>query len=382
MKFFENFAFIIKYALIGTLVGFAVLFFIPNSPMSFNWGEAKQAWSFYKQSQNNQSNEQTPVNLAKSSFADAVDKAGPSVVSVRSIRKSRVRPATNGREGDVFVDTPFGVGSGVIFDENGYIVTNYHVVDKSARIAVQFSNGVRKYADIVGIDQKNDIAVLKVNIKTPNVAELGVSSDVRAGDVVMAIGTPFGVFDNSVTKGIISSIDHGPISPLIQTDAAINYGNSGGALVNSEGKVIGISSAKFSLEKNGNDNTGINFGIPIDTVKEVFDQLITHGRVVRNWFGANVKNFSPEFYRQLGLEVENISGLLVTQVEAGSPSAEAGLMRGDYLVEFDGHNVPSSMEGLRKIFVQIPIGKEISIEVIRKKQRVRMQLKLKEKPQS
>jgi len=377
MKFFANFVFLIRYALLGTLVGFTVLFFVPESPMSFNWVEAQKAWNFYQQSQN----PATPPlsNSTGNSFAAAVEKAGPSVVSVRAMRNSRVRPATDGREGDVFVDTPFGVGSGVILDERGYIVTNYHVVDKSAKIAVHFSNGLRKYAELVGFDQQNDIAVLKVNIKTPAVAELGNSSKVRAGDVVMAIGTPFGLFENSVTKGIISSINHGPLYPKIQTDAAVNYGNSGGALINAQGQVIGISSAKFSIERN--DEIGINFGIPIDVVKEIFEQIVKHGRVVRNWFGAELQQLTAAGHRQVDPGAEYGSGLLFSRIEPGSPSAEAGIRPRDFLVEFDGHKVQSIVQ-LRKIFMEIPIGKEITLEVLRNKEPVKLHLKLREKPQT
>ncbi len=370
MKFLKNFVFILKYALLGIVFGFAVLFFIPQSPLNFNWQEAQKAWRFYQQASQAQ-----PVS---SSLSEAVEKAGASVVSVRAMRKSRVRPAPDGRSGDVLVDTPFGVGSGVIFDQRGYIVTNYHVVESSVEIAVYFSNGLRKKADIVGFDQRNDIAVLKVDIETPAVAELGNSSEVRTGDEVLAIGTPFGLFQNSVTKGIISSIDHGPLYPKIQTDAAINYGNSGGALINSKGQVIGISSAKFSFE--ANDEIGINFGIPIDVVKESFEQIIKNGRVIRNWFGAELLQLNRAGYMQVDPGIEFGTGLLVNRIEVGSPSSEAGLVPGDYLIEFDGV-VIKDMVQLRKIFLELPIGKEVIVKILRNKQPLEINLKLREKPQ-
>jgi serine protease DegQ len=373
MKFLKNFAFFVKYAVIGSIVGFAILFFVPNSPFSFNWHEAKQAWQYYQKASSS-----IPTNTSHS-VSEAVEKAGASVVSVRAMRKSRVRPAPDGRAGDVLVDTPFGVGSGVVFDKRGYIVTNYHVVENSAEIAAYFSNGLRKKAEIVGFDQRNDIAVLKVDIETPDVAELGNSSEVRTGDEVMAIGTPFGLFQNSVTKGIISSIDHGPLYPKIQTDAAINYGNSGGALINTKGQVIGISSAKFSFE--ANDEIGINFGIPIDVVKESFEQIVKNGRVIRNWFGAELLQLNRAGYLQVDPGVEYGTGLLINRIEVGSPSSEAGLIPGDYLIEFDGHLIRDMVQ-LRKIFLGLPIGKDVIVKVLRNKQPIEIKLQLREKPQN
>lgn len=376
MKLLSNLFFIIKFALLGCIIGFTVLFFMSNSPLNFNWSEAKKAWKFYQLSQTSPSDEQCSSN---NSFADAVEKAGPSVVSVRAKKNSTVRPATDGREGDVFVDTPIGAGSGVILDKRGYIVTNYHVIANSGLIAVHFSNGLKKRATLIGIDKQNDIAVIKVNIETPNVAELGNSSEVRAGDAVMAIGTPFGLFQNSVTQGIVSYINHGPLYPKIQTDAEVNYGNSGGALVNDKGQVIGISRSKFSIESN--DEIGINFGIPIDLVKDVFEQIVKNGRVVRNWFGTQLIQLSSNGYKQIDLGSEFGTGLLVNQIEVGSPSFEIGLKPGDYLIEFDGHRI-ASMVQFWKIFNELPIAKEVPIKVIRNKQPLEMVLKLREMPQN
>ncbi|MBV1908525.1 MAG: trypsin-like peptidase domain-containing protein [Kangiellaceae bacterium] len=347
-----------------------------NSPMSFNWSEAQKAWAYYKDEASRPASAQE--TLTHDSFSAAVEKAGPSVVSVSAIRKSRVRPATDGRKGDMLVDTPIGVGSGVIVDKDGYIVTNYHVIKGSTTVAVQFSNGIRKKAQIVGVDQTNDIAVLRVNIKTPYIAELGNSDEVKVGDDLLAIGTPFGLFSNSVTKGIVSSINHGPLYPRIQTDAAINYGNSGGALLNSKGQVVGISRSKFSVDQG--DEIGINFGIPINVVKESFDQIKLHGRVIRNWFGAELLQLSREGYEQLNPPVDFGKGLLINRMEQGSPSTEAGLKSGDYMIEFDGHEV-SDMEHLRKIFIELPIGKEVGVRVLRNNEIIETTIKLRERPQ-
>lgn len=378
MKLFAKFIYFIKFSLLGGMLGFTILFFAPDSPLSFNWKEVQNVWAFYK---NNSSAENSrPENITGqsqvASYAKAIEKAGASVVSVQTRRKGRVRPAKDGKKGDMLVDISVGVGSGVIFDKNGYIVTNYHVIAGSYNIAVHFSSGLRKYATVVGFDKQNDIAVLKVDIPTPEIAELGNSSELRTGDVVMAIGTPFGLFTNSVTQGIVSAIDHGPLEPRIQTDAAINYGNSGGALINSKGQVIGISSAKFSVEKN--DEIGINFASPIDIVKETFDQIIKNGRVARNWLGVglNQLNRAGHDYFEPGIAYGN--GLLISGIEPGSPGFEAGLQVKDFLVRFDDQAV-KSMEEFRKLFIAIPIGKQVKIEVLRDKKLLKLQLKLREK---
>ncbi|MDQ7050641.1 MAG: trypsin-like peptidase domain-containing protein [Enterobacterales bacterium] len=264
----------------------------------------------------------------------------------------------------------------LFFHPDGYIVTNYHVIVGSSRIAVHFSDGRRKYAKVVGFDQQNDIAVLKVNIRTPKVADLGDSSLVRTGDVVLAIGTPFGLFKNSVTMGIISAIDHGPFHPRIQTDASINFGNSGGALINAKGQVIGISSAKFSIEKN--DEIGINFGTPIDTVKEIFTQLIKHGRVARNWLGVGLNQLNQAGHKHFQPGIAFGVGLLVSNIEKGSPGDRAGLKVEDYLIRFDGVEVTSMIQ-FRELFISIPIGKEVEIEVLRKQKLIKLTLKLRER---
>ncbi len=375
MKNLYRVIFFAKFAFVGALIGFLWLFFMPNSSLNPNWHQLKQAWAFYQQV-SNEGISSTNNGSFQLSYADAIQKAGPSVVSVKAIRQGRARPATDGRKGDMLVDISVGVGSGVIFNQDGYIVTNYHVIAGSSRVAVHFSDGRRKYAQVVGFDQQNDIAVLKVNIKTPKVAELGDSSKVRTGDVVLAIGTPFGLFKNSVTMGIISAIDHGPFHPMIQTDASINYGNSGGALINAKGQVIGISSAKFSIEKN--DEIGINFGTPIDTVKEIFTQLIKHGRVARNWLGVGLNQLNKAGHTHFKPGVEFGTGLLVSNIEKGSPGDLAGLKVEDFLIKFDGVEVKSMLQ-FRELFISTPIGKEVEIEVLREQKPVKLTLKLRER---
>ena len=373
MKLLTNITYLIKYLLFGCIIGFIVLFFIPKSPMEFNWYEAKSAWDFYK----NNKTSGSLIHSPQDSYSTAIEKAGPSVVSVRTMRQGRARPATDGRKGDVLVDVSVGVGSGVIFNQDGYIVTNHHVIANSIRVEIHFPDGRKEYAKLVGVDPENDIAVLKVNVKTPRVAELGSSANVKTGDIIMAIGTPFGLFQNSVTLGIVSAIDHGPYYPKIQTDATINYGNSGGAMINTKGQVIGISRSKFSV--NRNDETGISFGVPIDVVKDVFNDIKNHGRVIRNWLGINTVQLNQAQHQNLNPGVDFGLGLFIVDIEPGSPSAEAGLKVEDLLIRFDGNQINGPVE-FKKLFLSIPIGKEVDIEVIRNKKPVTMTLKLRERP--
>lgn len=371
MKLINNLVHLIKFSLVGLLFGFLVLFFIPNSPMGFNWISAKNAW-IYSQNQL-----KTPEENHPSSYSHAVAKAGPSVVSVKAFHQGRARPATSGREGDVLIDLSVSVGSGVILKEDGYIVTNYHVIAGSMRVAVQFSNGQREDAEVIGVDRQNDIAVLKVDSNTPLVAELGNSSQVQTGDIVMSIGTPFGVFKNSVTSGIISAIYLGQLDPYIQTDASINYGNSGGALINSKGQVIGITRSKYSVKRN--DEIGIGFAVPIDIVKEVVDAIIKHGRVARNWLGTDLNQLRKISHQQLNPGIEFGSGLMIGNIEKDSPAGLAGLKTRDFLIQFDGEAV-KNMSQFRKLFMNTPIGKSVPITVLRNKEPLVLQLNLKERP--
>lgn len=371
---------IIKLLLLGGLGGLLTLFFMPESPLSFNWSEVNKAWQYHQQiSQESSPSKQFDSRNSSQvfSYSKAVEKAGPSVVSIQAHLPGRsARRARNGREGDVLVDFPINVGSGVVFDEDGYIITNHHVILGSKTVSVHFPDGRYKKAMIVGVDSQNDIAVLKVDIPTPMVAELGRSKDVRAGDIILAIGTPFGLFENSVTSGIVSSVDHGVLYPKIQTDAPINYGNSGGALINTLGQVIGISAQKFSVNQKG--DTSISFGIPIDIVKEVFDDIKLHGRVIRNWLGGGLNELNLAGHNFFDPGVDFGSGLLVGSIEKGSPVDEAGVIRDDYLVKFDGTEI-TSMAQFKELFDAIPIGKEVEVELLRNKELIKLKLKLREK---
>jgi len=304
------------------------------------------------------------------SFADAVARTAPAVVNVFSRRlvteevhprepldnsSSSVAPIL--RQG---IQT--GLGSGVIVDRNGFIVTNNHVIACAERINVQLADGRSEAATIVGTDPATDIAILKVAIKNLPVAPMGTSDSVRTGDVVLAIGNPYGL-SQTVTQGIVSATGRGrlgvsPLESFIQTDAAINLGNSGGALINARGELIGINTAALSQSLGV---TGISFAVPVNLVRGVMQQIVQYGRVKRGWFGVETENLTSQQAAALGLT--SPQGLMIAQVYAHSPAANAGLKRGDVITRLNGEQ-RSINDVLRLIAGSAP-GQQITLSVLR-----------------
>src|SRR3972149_1550730 len=243
----------------------------------------------------------------------------PSVVSI-------FRPGFRGREGQ---------GSGVIVDPDGYIVTNYHVVNGASSIRVQLSDGRRADASIVGADDVTDLAVLKIDLPDLIAAEWGNSDELEVGDLVWAVGSPFGP-DRSVTFGIVSAksrrsgsrLPSNPYQEYLQTDAAVNPGNSGGPLTNIDGQVIGINAAIF-----GSTYQGISFAIPSNVAKEEYDVLRAKGWIERAWLGIPPMTVPPEVQDRLGLEIGE--GVYVNHVERNAPADRAGIARGDVVLQWN-----------------------------------------------
>lgn len=257
----------------------------------------------------------------------AVNKVGRSVVNIASVRMLhdqlfRVFPAE-------------GVGSGVIIDEQGYILTNNHVIDDAEHLKVTLSDGRVLRGRVAGSDEETDLAVLKVESDQPlPVAPLGNSEDLKAGQIVLAIGNPFGLHGGpTVTAGIVSSLNRSiqtrnGVLELIQTDAAINPGNSGGPLVNTKGEVIAINTANMPYAQ------GIGFAVPVNTAKSILKELIEQGKVLRPWIGIASTKVTPQLARYYGLP--SSKGALVAQVEPYSPADDAGLRKGDVIEQIDG----------------------------------------------
>lgn len=261
------------------------------------------------------------------------------------------------------------LGSGFVIDgTEGLVVTNNHVIEGADEIIVNFHDGSKLKVDkVLGRDTKTDLALLKVTPKKPLVAVgFGSSADLKVGDWVMAIGNPFGL-GGSVTVGIISAkqrdINAGPYDDFLQTDAAINKGNSGGPLFNMEGQVVGVNTAIISPT---GGSIGIGFAVPADTVTAVVSQLKEFGQVKRGWLGVKIQSISEDIAESLGVP-EN-TGALVAGVTPDSPAAKAGIEAGDVILKFDSKDV-TTMRGLPKLVAQAPIGKSVEVEVLRQGQK-------------
>ena len=261
------------------------------------------------------------------------------------------------------------LGSGFVIDgKEGLVVTNNHVIEGADEIVVNFHDGSKLKVDkVIGRDTKADIALLKVTPKKPLTdVKFGSSADLRVGDWVMAIGNPFGL-GGSVTVGIISAkqrdINAGPYDDFLQTDAAINKGNSGGPLFDMDGNVIGVNTAIISPT---GGSIGIGFAVPADTVTAIVSQLKEFGQVRRGWLGVKIQSISEDIAESLGVP-ENV-GALVAGITPDSPAAKAGFEAGDVILKFDGKDV-STMRGLPKLVAQAPIGKSVDVEIQRQGQK-------------
>jgi len=258
------------------------------------------------------------------------------------------------------------LGSGVVVSPDGYLLTNHHVVDGASDIKVTFADGRSLKAKLVGTDPKTDIAVLKVDEKNLPAIPLGDSNQLEVGDFVLAIGNPFDL-GQTVTFGIVSALGRGNLGietyeDFIQTDAAINPGNSGGALVNLQGKLIGINTAIIARGAQGNQ--GIGFAVPINMARLVMEQLISKGRVVRGYLGVTLQDLNEALAKQFG--VTGNRGVVITDVAADSPASRAGLQPGDVILEFNGQPV-RDLRTLRLTVAQTPPGTTVQLRILRNK---------------
>ncbi len=255
------------------------------------------------------------------------------------------------------------LGSGVIVSENGYILTNNHVVKGADEIKVILYDKREFKGKIIGTDSRTDLAVIKIAAKDLPVLRFGDSNKLKTGDIVLAVGNPFGL-NQTITMGIVSAVGRSNIGladfeDFIQTDAAINPGNSGGALVNVKAELVGINTAIFSTS---GGYMGIGFAIPSDMAKTVMDSIIKHGKVIRGWMGVSVQNLTPELAKSLGFK--ETEGALVSGVEKGSPADKAGLKRGDLVIGLSGKNVVDSTS-LRNMVSAAAPGTKIDFKIIR-----------------
>lgn len=265
------------------------------------------------------------------------------------------------------------LGSGFVIDPNGTIITNYHVIEGATEVFVVFVDGTRVEARVIGADEKTDLAVLKVNVgRSLKHVELGDSDTALVGDWVVAIGNPFGL-GGSLSAGIVSArnrdIRSGPYDNFIQTDAAINQGNSGGPLFNMNGEVVGINTAIISQS---GGSLGIGFSIPINLAKPVIEQLIEFGETRRGWLGVEIQDVSEDIAAGLGRP--DTAGALVSGVVQGSPS-DGVIEEGDLILAFDGKSI-SKMRDLPRIVAETEVGKKVKLGVLRRGQIVELEITL------
>ncbi|RQU73068.1 Do family serine endopeptidase [Burkholderia cenocepacia] len=313
---------------------------------------------------------------ATTSYAEAAQKAMPAVVNVFSSKDGSLPPDPRAKDplfryffGDRNArkqqDEPAAnLGSGVIVSPEGYILTNQHVVDGADQIEVALADGRTATAKVIGSDPETDLAVLKINMMNLPTITLGRSDQSRVGDVVLAIGNPFGV-GQTVTMGIISALGRNHLGintfeNFIQTDAPINPGNSGGALVDVNGNLLGINTAIYSRS---GGSLGIGFAIPVSTARTVLESIITTGSVTRGWIGVEPQDVTPEIAESFGLQQK--SGAIVAGVLQGGPADKAGIKPGDILVSVNGDEITDTTKLLNTV-AQIKPGTPTKVHVVRK----------------
>ena len=329
-------------------------------------------------------------------FVDVAQHVRPAVVHLGTIQKAKSRRGPNVPQGN---DDPFfrdffnqffgsegpdsrsefrrpGLGSGVIIDKRGLVLTNFHVVKGADEILIRLSDKREYRGQILGTDPKTDLALVKFQPDHElTVASMGNSDALRVGEWAIAIGNPFGL-DQTVTVGVISATGRSDVGiatyeNFIQTDASINPGNSGGPLVNLKGEVIGVNTAIVAAGQ------GIGFAIPINMVKRVVDQLVDKGKVVRGWLGVALQPLSPDLAQSLGLAGTN--GAVVGSTITGSPAAQAGLQQGDVIVAYDSTPV-DDYRHVQRLVAETRVGKSVTLQIVRKKQKMDVAVTIAEVP--
>lgn len=330
-------------------------------------------------------------SLAPGSYRDAAARAMPAVVNILTLQvpKRGAHPLARDPffkrffgdrdpDGDDDEDLKNSLGSGVIVSHEGYVLTNNHVVEGADEIEVVLTDGRKAPAKVVGLDPETDLAVIKIKLDKLPVIVLGQSELARVGDVVLAIGNPFGV-GQTVTMGIISALGRNNLhinsfENFIQTDAAINFGNSGGALVDTRGNLIGINTAIYSQS---GGSVGIGFAIPVSTAKTVMEAIIKDGHVVRGWIGVETQDITPELAQSFNLQ--RTSGAIIAGVVRNGPADKAGIVPGDILLTVQGKPVGDTTEMLNLI-AQLPPGEKAKMTVLRKNREAALDVMVGKRP--
>ena len=312
-----------------------------------------------------------------------VKKVGPAVVTVINEQK-----ASSGL-GQAATLQPVGSGSGFIIDDQGHIVTNWHVVTGGEKFQVIFADGSTHDAKLIGSDQFSDLAVVQVSGKLPGTVAFGDSAKVEPGEPVLAMGSPLGAFTNTVTEGIVSAIgrtfpqsqSQGPqlYTNLIQHDAAINPGNSGGPLFDLNGDVIGVNTLGIPTDQNGQPVQGLFFAIPSNTVKTITTQLIAKGKVIYPYLGVSTQTVTADAAAQAGLPVDH--GEYVVSVGAGTPAEKAGIQQGDIILSIDGTEI-NAQNSFEQLLFQHKPGDSVTLVIQRGNAQKTIKVTLGERPSS
>lgn len=353
---------IVGGAVMGGLVGYYV---VRSNPVGVQAPQPSEKVSAVGQAQPTTSAtaaaQQNVTITEDSAIIQAVKKVEPAVVTVVSTL-STTRPTQR--------VAPQASGSGVVVDARGYIITNNHVVDGARRIDIIFSDSSKLEAKLVGSDAISDIAVLQVS-KVPAVAGFGDSDMLQLGQIAIAIGSPLGNYRGSVTVGVISGLKRKVTGAtqenLIQTDAAINHGNSGGPLVNAAGQIVGINTLVVRDTQSGDIAEGLGFAIPSNTVKMVFDQLVSKGKIEYPYLGIVYSDITAQAAAEQNLPVQ--AGALITGVTAGTPAAKAGVQEGDIVTAINGQ-ILNEGTTLRTVLFQYKPGDTLTLSVVRGTQKL------------
>ena len=369
MRFFKPLMFLAQTITLGLAAAFLIVLFWPELLPQRDSGpvEIRQRVS--------QGDAPAPAAHAPGSYAAAVERAAPAVVNINTAKvvTLKAHPFANdplfrqffgGVEGKERKRLETGMGSGVIVSEQGYVLTNHHVVGGADTIQVTLRDGRSATAKVIGSDRDTDVAVLKLDLPRLPAIALGQSEKMRVGDVVLAIGNPFG-FGQTVTMGIVSATGRNRLGintfeNFIQTDAAINPGNSGGALVDAAGNLIGINTAIFSQT---GSSVGIGFAIPIGLAREVMDQIIRHGRPLRGWLGFQAHALTHELRTAFNLK-KDLEGVIIAGMVRDGPAHKAGLQIEDVILSIDGKKTGDAREVLMAISQHKP-GETVKLEILR-----------------
>ena len=379
MKIRKLLLFILQAVAVGVLAAVLLLIFLPDYII-----DKRPVVEFL------QDDSERPINVGSGpvSYAEAVRRASPAVVNIYTTKQVVANPSP-------LFDNPtfrrfFGdlnrsreriqtsLGSGVIMSAQGYVLTNYHVIENADEIEVFLADGNTVSANVLGADPETDLAVLTIAVENLPGMVISDSTQLEVGDVVLAIGNPFG-FGQTVTQGIISATGRDRLGintfeNFIQTDAAINPGNSGGALINAYGELVGINTAIFS--KTGGSQ-GIGFAIPIGLASDVMSQIIEHGRVIRGWLGLELQNLSPQLAESFGLD--DRIGVLVAGVVRQSPAYNAGIRPGDIILSFENKDIRDAKTIQNEIASSKP-NTEISVSGLRRGKKFELQAKIAQRP--